>query len=152
MNGLAPCSAPNNLIEHECNFYISGWGEPYSGYIWTATEVLFFDYGLNEEPCSTLPKSGSESGRGNGDGTVLLYPNPAPADGTSGIALSLAGDARVTVELTDLTGAGLYTATRDFAAGSHHLSLPTQSLAACVYIAHIAVDGVRTTQKLVIVR
>lgn len=80
--------------------------------------------------------------------SFTLYPNPSAFSTT--LALELIQPAVVEVAVIDVSGKVIHTRNYGVLTGNQHIEMNTSSLHAGVYIVQVTIDGVLSTQRLVV--
>lgn len=154
MMGQSPCDDVLPLTRDVRPRYTPvEWGSVTTWCQWEYDYSYAIYYTHDEDYCTDpSPKSSGDITPGtNAVGTALLSPNPVQSGAVAGVNLTIAREAKVEVRFTDMTGNELFSTQSTYGIGQYTVNLPTQNLAPGVYIAHIIIDGARTTQKLVVV-
>lgn len=77
-----------------------------------------------------------------------VYPNPANTTAT--VSMQLSNEADVTINVSDLAGKVVYSNSLGMVNGTQNVTVNTDALTSGVYMVNVSVDGVISTQKLVV--
>jgi hypothetical protein len=115
---------------------------------YTATNTLFqltdpqaVMIRLLDDPAASVAELSNEFG-------MNVYPNPTNTNTT--VSFDLNNEATAAVNVTDLSGKVVFSATLGTVNGSQNVTIETQSLTSGVYMVNLSVDGAVSTQKLVV--
>ena len=96
---------------------------------------------LLDDPAASVAELSNEFG-------LNVYPNPTNTNTT--VSFDINNEATAAVNVTDLSGKVVFSATLGTVNGSQNVTIDTRSLTSGVYMVNLSVDGAVSTQKLVV--
>ena len=96
---------------------------------------------LLDDPAASVAELSNEFG-------MNVYPNPTNTNTT--VSFDINNEATAAVNVTDLSGKVVFSATLGTVNGSQNVTIDTRSLTSGVYMVNLSVDGAVSTQKLVV--